>query len=108
MAGSLRLVSVPAEEADPMMRHTFTALMLIAALGSTAFVSTAQAASRDRREPVTRVYDRGQRDRHDGNVRGDRLYRGYLSNQYSPHRTFSPFGRSHRQDDSRWRHDGHR
>jgi hypothetical protein len=110
MAGSLRLVAVPAEEADPMMRHTFSALMLIAALGSTAFVSTAQAATRDRREPVTRGYDRGHRDDRNWNASGDRSYRGGggLSNRYSPYRTFSPSGRSHRQEYSRWRHDDRR
>jgi hypothetical protein len=89
-----------------MMRHTFSALMLIATLGSTAFVSTAQAATRDRRQPVTRVYDRVHRDGHDWNVSGDRSYRGYQSNRFSSYGTFSPFRRSHRQQDSRWRHDG--
>jgi hypothetical protein len=80
--------------------------MLIATLGSTAFVSTAQAATRDRREPLTRVYDRVHRGGHDWNASGDRSYRGYLSNHSSPHRTFSPFRTSHRQEYSRRRHDG--
>src|ERR1700687_3468086 len=102
MAGSLRPMEVPAKEADPMMRHTFGALLLIAALGSTAFVSTAQAATRDRREPVTRVYDRAHRDDRNWNGSRDRSYRGDLSNRYSGHRTFLTFGRSHRQEYSRW------
>jgi hypothetical protein len=79
--------------------------MLIAALGSTAFVSTAQAATRDRREPVTSGYDRVHRDDRHWNRSRDRSYRSDPSNRYS-HRTFSPFGRSHRQEYSRWRHDG--
>jgi hypothetical protein len=106
MAWSLRLLEVPAEEADPMMRHTFSALMLIAALGSTAFVPTAQAASRDQRAPVARVYDRVHRDYHPWNAREDRAYRGYLSNQQRPYRTFSRVNRSQQRDYGQWRHDG--
>ena len=106
MAWPLRVLEVPAEEADPMMRHTFSALMLIAALGSTAFVPTAQAATRDQRAPVARVYDRAQRDDHPWNAREDRTYRGYLSNQHRPYRAFSRLNGSQQRDYWQWRHDG--
>jgi hypothetical protein len=99
-------MEVPAEEADPMMRHTFSAFMLIAALGSTAFVPAAQAAIPDRRGPVARVYDRVHRDYHTWNASEDRAYRGYLSNQRRPYRTFSRLDRNQQQDYWRWRHDG--
>jgi hypothetical protein len=106
MARSLPLLEVPAEEADPMMRHTFSALMLIAALGSTAFVPTAQAATRNQRAPVARVYDRAHGDYHSWNAREDRAYRGYLSNQQRPYRTFSRLNRNQQRDYWQWRHDG--
>ena len=106
MAWSLPLLEVPAEEADPMMRHTFSALMLIAALGSTAFVPTAQAATRDQRAPVARVYDRAHRDYHTWNAREDRAYRGYLSTQQRPYRTFSRLNGNQQRDYWQWRHDG--
>ena len=89
-----------------MMQHTLSALMLIAALGSTAFVPTAQAATRDRRAPVARVYDRVHRDYHTWNASENRAYRGYLSTQHRPYRTFSRLNRNHQQDYWRWRHDG--
>jgi hypothetical protein len=72
-----------------MMRHTFGALMLIGALGSTAFVPAAQAAIRDRRAPVARFYDRGQRDDQTWGASERRAYRDDLSNGYRPYRTFS-------------------
>jgi hypothetical protein len=106
MAGPLRLLEVPAEEADPMMRHTLSALMLIAALSSTAFVPTVQAATRDRRAPVARVYDRVHRDYHTWNASENRAYRGYLSTQHRRYRTFSRLNRNQQQDYWRWRHDG--
>jgi hypothetical protein len=106
MAWSLRLLEVPAEEADPMMRHTFSALMLIAALGSTAFVPTAQAATRDQRAPAARVYDRAHRDYHTWNAREDRAYRGYLSNQQRPYRAFSRLNGNQQREYWQWRHDG--
>jgi hypothetical protein len=113
MAGPLRLLDVPAQEADPMMRKTFSALMLIAALGSTAFVPTAQAATRDRRAPVAQFYDRGYRDYRTWNGGGNFwngggnfAYRGYLSNQRRPYDTFSRLNRNQPQNSWRWRHDG--
>jgi hypothetical protein len=106
MASSLRVLQVPAEEADPMIRHTFSALMLIAALGSTAFVPTAQAATRDHRAPVARVYDRAHRDYHSWDATEDRAYRGYLSSQQRPYRTFSRLNGRQQRDYWQWRHDG--
>jgi hypothetical protein len=89
-----------------MMRKTFSAFMLIAALGSTAFVPTAQAATRDRRAPVARVYDRGFRDYHTWNAGGTFAYRGYLSNRHRPYDTFSRLNRNQQQNSWRWRLDG--
>jgi hypothetical protein len=89
-----------------MMRHTFSALMLIAALGSTAFVPTAQAAARDRRAPVARVYDRVHRDYHTWDANEDRAYRDYLSNQHRTYRPYSRLSRSQQQAYWRSRHDG--
>jgi hypothetical protein len=97
---------VPAKEADPMMRHIFGALMLIGALGSTAFVPTAQAATRDRRAPVARFYDRGQRGDQPWNASENRAYRGDLSNGHRPYRTFSRLHRNQPQDYRGWRRGG--
>jgi hypothetical protein len=100
-----------------MMRHIFGALMLIGALGSTAFVPTAQAATRDRRAPVARFYDRGQRGDQTWNASENRAYRdqtwnasenrayrGDLSNGHRPYSTFSRLHTNQPQDYRGWRH----
>jgi hypothetical protein len=89
-----------------MIKPILHALMVTAVLASTAFVTTVQAAPRNQHAPASRVYDRAHRDYHTWNANEDRAYRGYLSSQHRPYRSFSRSSRSQQQDYWRWRHNG--
>lgn len=84
-----------------MIRPTFCALALAAAIGGSALFPTPALAKSG---VVFRVYDRDHRDHHRWDRGEDRRYRAYLAER---HRRYVAFQRASRQRQIaywRWRH----
>ena len=82
-----------------MVRRTFSALTLVAALGAAALVPAVALAQ------PGRIYDRSHRDYHQWNGDEDRLYRQYLADHHRRYRAFSRTTRQQQLEYWRWRHD---
>jgi hypothetical protein len=84
-----------------MLKNTFSALTLMAALGgSVVLPAVAQAQG-----VQLRFYDRSHRDYHRWNSDEDRLYREYLNEHRRRYRAFSRMNRHQQREYWRWRHD---
>jgi hypothetical protein len=84
-----------------MIRRTFFAFTLVAAIGGSALFATPALA---KPTVVIRYYDRDHRDYHRWNRVEDRRYRAYLAER---HRRYLAFQRASRQRQIaywRWRH----
>ena len=84
-----------------MLKKTFSALTLVAALGGSVFLpGTATAQGVD-----LRFYDRSHRDYHHWNRNEDRFYREYLNEHRYRYRSFSHMNKKQQKEYWRWRHE---
>jgi hypothetical protein len=87
-----------------MLKKTFSALTLMAALGGSVLLPvSAQAQGVE-----LRFYDRSHRDYHRWNRDEDRLYREYLNEHRRRYRAFSRMNRQQQREYWRWRHEHER
>jgi hypothetical protein len=87
-----------------MLKKTFSAVTLMAALGGSALLpATAQAQGIQ-----FRFYDRTHHDYHRWNRNEDRLYREYLNEHHRRYRAFSRMDREQQREYWRWRHEHER
>lgn len=85
-----------------MLKKTFSALTLVAALGGSVLLpSTASAQS----GVEFRFYDRSHRDYHHWNRNEDRYYREYLNERRYRYRSFSHMNKKQQREYWRWRHE---
>jgi hypothetical protein len=82
-----------------MVRRTFSALTLVAALGAAALVPAVALAQ------PGRIYDRSHRDYHQWNGGEDRVYRQYLTDHHRKYRALSRTTRQQQLTYWQWRHD---
>ena len=91
-----------------MLRKTFSALTVIAALGASALLpATASAQDRDHERQVQerRMYDRTHRDYHNWNGDEDRVYREYLRERHRRYLAFSRMNGRQQRAYWQWRHE---
>jgi hypothetical protein len=91
-----------------MLRKTFSALTVIAALGASALLpATASAQDRDHERQLRerRMYDRTHRDYHNWNGDEDRVYREYLREHHRHYVDFSRMNGRQQRAYWQWRHD---
>ena len=89
-----------------MLKKTFSALTIMAALGGSALLpATALAQDRDHHEREQRMYDRTHKDYHAWNGDEDRMYRQYLSEHHRKYVVFSRTNKKQQQAYWQWRHD---
>jgi len=85
-----------------MLKKTFSALTLVAALGGSVLIpATANAQS----GVELRFYDRSHRDYHHWNRNEDRFYREYLNEHRYRYRAFSHMNKKQQREYWRWRHE---
>ena len=85
-----------------MLKKTFSALTLVAALGGSVLLpATASAQS----GVELRFYDRSHRDYHRWNGNEDRRYRAYLAERHRRYLAFERASRDRQRAYWRWRHD---
>jgi dienelactone hydrolase len=87
-----------------MIRRTFSALTLIAALGAPA-VMPAVALAEAQPGVSIRIYDRSHHDYHRWNHDEDRRYRQYLAEHHRSYRSFTRTSRQQQLAYWQWRHD---
>ena len=88
-----------------MLRGTFSAFALAAAIGGSALLPATAAAGEGRPVINVRIFDRDHRDYHRWDRDEDRRYRAYLAER---HRRYIAFRRASRQRQLaywRWRHE---
>jgi hypothetical protein len=84
-----------------MLKKTFSAFTVIAALGGSALLpAPAQAQG-----VTVRFYDRSHRDYHRWNRDEDRTYRQYLAEHHRRYRAFSRMTREQQREYWSWRHE---
>jgi hypothetical protein len=108
MASFLKLPQQRLGRAAQMLRKTFSALTIVAALvGSALMPAAASAQDRDHdwRHDDHRVYDRSHRDYHNWNGDEDRMYREYLETHHRHYLAYSHMNRKQQQAYWHWRHD---
>jgi hypothetical protein len=90
-----------------MLKKTFSALTVVAALGATALLpATASAQIRDHdRRQEHRLFDRTHRDYHRWDGDEDRLYREFLQTHHRRYRAFSRMNQRQQRAYWQWRHD---
>jgi hypothetical protein len=93
--------STSAKEAADMLKKTFSALTIMAALGGSLVLPVAAQAQ----GISLRFYDRSHKDYHRWNSDEDRRYREYLNEQHRRYRAFSRTNRVQQREYWRWRHD---
>jgi hypothetical protein len=85
-----------------MLKKTFSALTIVAALGGSMLVpATAMAQS----GVELRFYDRSHKDYHHWNNDEDHFYRQYLTEHHRKYRTFSHMSKQQQREYWKWRHD---
>jgi hypothetical protein len=108
MASFLKLPQQRLGRAAQMLRTTFSALTIAAALGGSAFMpaaASAQDRDHDWRHDDHRVYDWNHRDYHSWNRDEDRYYRAYLNEHRYRYRAFSHMNKKRQREYWRWRHE---
>ena len=89
-----------------MLKHTFAAFTVMAALAGTALLpATASAQDRDHEQ---RIYDRAHKDYHNWNGDEDRMYREWLQEHHHKYRDFSHINKKQQRAYWQWRHDHQR
>jgi hypothetical protein len=91
-----------------MLKKTFSALTVIAALGASALLpatASAQDRDHDRQQHERRMYDRTHRDYHNWNGDEDRVYREYLESHHRRYVQFSRMNKKQQRAYWQWRHD---
>jgi hypothetical protein len=102
------LLTASAQEAADMLKKTFSALTVMAALGASALLpatASAQDRDHDRQQRERRLYDRTHRDYHNWNGDEDRLYREYLTAHHRRYLAFSRMNQKQQRAYWQWRHD---
>jgi hypothetical protein len=86
-----------------MVRRTFSALTLIAALGAPVLLPTVALAA-DQPGVSIRIYDRSHKDYHPWNGDEDRAYRQYLVDHHRPYRAISRTSKKQQAEYWQFRH----